>query len=65
MPGSVNAVEMTPIAMLGATNAMAAAHGVRNRGLTAASPRGHSPPRAPAKMTRAVWGCCQEPVSAG
>ena len=45
---------MTPIAMLGATNAMAAAHGVRNRGLTEASVFGHSPPRAPAKMTRAV-----------
>ena len=27
VPGSVNAVEMTPIAMLGATNAMAAATG--------------------------------------
>ncbi len=54
VPGSVNAVEMTPIAMLGATNAMAAAQGVRNRGLTEASVLAHSPPRAPAKMTRAV-----------
>ena len=41
--------------MLGATNATAARAGVRNRGLTAASDRLHSPPRAPAKITREVW----------
>src|SRR6266566_3680651 len=53
--GLVNAVDMTPIAMLGATNATAAAAGVRNRGLIPASDRLHSPPRAPAKITRDVW----------
>src|SRR5579875_2557078 len=53
--GAVNAVETTPIAMLGTTNATAAAAGVRNRGEIPASDRGHSPPRAPAKMTREVW----------
>src|SRR6266702_8682417 len=52
--GSVNAVEITPIRMLGATNATAAAAGVLNRGLTAASALGSSPPRAPAKTTREV-----------
>src|SRR6185437_4068145 len=50
VPGSVKAVEITPIAMLGATNATAAAAGVRNRGLTAASDLLHRPPRAPAKI---------------
>ena len=55
VPGSVKAVEMTPIAMLGATNAIAAAAGVRNRGLTSASALLQSPPRAPAKITREVW----------
>src|SRR6266487_1523960 len=55
VPGSVNAVETTPIRMLGATNAIAAAAGVPNRGLTPASALIHSPPRAPAKMTREVW----------
>ena len=55
VPGSVNAVEITPMAMLGATNATAARAGVWNRGLTAASDRLHSPPRAPAKITREVW----------
>jgi hypothetical protein len=53
--GSVNAVEITPIAMLGATKATAATAGVRNLGETAASDRLHSPPRAPAKITRDVW----------
>src|SRR5215475_14576479 len=53
--GSVNAVETTPIRMLSATNATAAAAGVLNRGLTAASALGSSPPRAPAKTTREVW----------
>src|SRR6266581_7217209 len=52
--GSVNAVETTPIAMLGATNATAAAAGVLNRELTPASAWLHSPPRAPAKITRDV-----------
>src|ERR1022692_4909703 len=55
VPGSVNAVETTPIRMLGATNATAAAAGVLNRGFTPASERLHRPPRAPAKMTRDVW----------
>src|ERR1022692_3140715 len=54
VPGSVNAVETTPIRMLGATNATAAAAGVRNRGLTPASAWLHRPPRAPAKITRDV-----------
>src|SRR5712691_6013641 len=53
VPGSVNAVETTPIRMLGATNATAAAAGVLNRGLTPASAWLHSPPRAPATITRA------------
>jgi hypothetical protein len=51
----VNAVEITPMAMLGATKATAARAGVWNRGLTAASDRLHRPPRAPAKITREVW----------
>ena len=50
----MNAVETTPIRMLGATNAIAAAAGVRNRGVTPARVRVHSPPRAPAKITRNV-----------
>src|SRR5262249_43002488 len=54
VPGSVNAVEITPIRMLGATNATAATAGVLNRGLTAATALGSSPPRAPAKTTREV-----------
>src|SRR5215470_3142700 len=54
VPGSVNAVEITPIRMLGATNATAAAAGVLNLGLTAASALGSSPPRALAKTTREV-----------
>jgi hypothetical protein len=37
VPGSVKAVETTPIRMLGATNAIAAAAGVRNLGVTPAS----------------------------
>src|SRR5262252_6088287 len=52
--GCVNAVEITPITMLGATNAIAAAAGVLNLGLTPASAFVSSPPRAPAKMTREV-----------
>jgi hypothetical protein len=52
--GEVNAVEITPMRMLGATKATAAAAGVRNRGETPASDRLHSPPRAPAKITREV-----------
>src|SRR5581483_595262 len=55
VPGSVNAVEITPMRMLGATKATAAIAGVRNRGEIAASDRLHSPPRAPAKITREVW----------
>src|SRR5215475_11967569 len=54
VPGSVNAVDTTPIRMLGATNATAAAAGVLNRGLTEATALGSSPPRAPAKTTREV-----------
>jgi len=54
VPGSVHAVETTPIRMLGATNAIAAAAGVRNLGVTPASVLVHSPPRAPAKITREV-----------
>src|SRR2546430_14626014 len=54
-PGPGNAVDTTPIRMLGATNATAAAAGVRKRGLTSASICGQSPPRAPAKITREVW----------
>src|SRR5215471_11937914 len=53
--GSVKAVDTTPIRMLGATNATAAAAGVRNRWLTPARAWLHSPPRAPAKITREVW----------
>ena len=45
---------MTPIAMLGATKAIAATAGVLNRGSTEPSARGHSPPRPPAKITREV-----------
>ena len=41
--------------MLGATNATAAAAGVRNLWLTPASVWLHNPPRAPAKITREVW----------
>jgi hypothetical protein len=55
LPGLVTAVETTPIAMLGATNATAASAGVRNLGAIPASAWLHSPPRAPAKMTRDVW----------
>src|SRR5690349_8137486 len=55
VPGSVNHVDPTAITMLGATNAMAAGHGELNRPLIAASPLGHKPPRAPAKITREVW----------
>ena len=40
--------------MLGATKAIAAAAGVRNLGVTAARVCVHSPPRAPAKITRDV-----------
>src|SRR5215472_6955525 len=54
VPGLVNAVEITPIRMLGATKATAATAGVLNRGLTLASALVSSPPRAPAKMTREV-----------
>src|SRR5579859_474561 len=54
VPGLVNAVETTPIRMLGATNATTAAAGVLKRGLTAAIAFGSSPPRAPAKTTRDV-----------
>ena len=54
MPGSVNAVETTPIRMLGATKATAAIAGVLNLGVIPASIRVHRPPRAPAKMTRDV-----------
>src|SRR6185437_16126539 len=48
VPGSVNAVDTTPITIDGATNATAATAGVRNRGETCASVLGHSPPLAPA-----------------
>ena len=51
----VKAVETTPMRMLGATNATAAKAGVRNRWLTPARAWVHSPPRAPAKITREVW----------
>ena len=50
----VNAVETTPIRMLGPTNATAAAAGVRNRGVPRPASSVHSPPRAPAKITRDV-----------
>src|ERR1700745_3561047 len=51
--GSVNAVDITPMRMLGATKATAAAAGVRNPGQTPASDRLHRPPPAPAEKPRA------------
>src|ERR1700760_4617582 len=53
--GLVNAVDATPITTDGATNAIAATAGVRNRGEMDASSFGQRPPLAPAKRTRDVW----------
>ncbi len=45
---------MQPSTRLGATNQIAATHGVLNRGCVRSSTRGHRRPRAPANSTRAV-----------